>query len=339
MIIISRLILGFKPVFGLRCSRTKSLDIEIMHATFVNRPRMNYIKDSSNYWFVFRYVSTRVDFFWLLGSAYVTCRGIWMWERSCNIFSRTRRHVSKWLMILSTFCCTLGFPEVWTVFQHFTLRTAQRSALFPGCPTSEEARQLVDRIKGFKGRAQVCQERQRNMIMAAGHQRKELWSQQLSRVFWLHWKVSEGSDRIVQMFRRLRSHLADPRCPRNPWNLYFDPKFDSGTLVWVFGMFRPCLFPIDSEISEVQTDDHGAAQKVYDELLKLDAQCQQLSTAIWSSKGQLHPGHKITREWSIYIHFMFGKSIVLVEFWMNIRLGPAHPPPSLHIASKILRIS
>jgi hypothetical protein len=67
-------------------------------------------------------------------------------------------------------------------------------------------------------------------------------------------------------------------------------------LVWVFGMFRPCLFPIDSEISEVQTDDHGAAQKVYDELLKLDAQCQQLSTAIWSSKGQLHPGHKITRE-------------------------------------------
>ena len=36
-----------------------------------------------------------------------------MWERSCNIFSRTSRHVSKWLMILSTFCCTLGFPEVW----------------------------------------------------------------------------------------------------------------------------------------------------------------------------------------------------------------------------------
>eukprot|EP00435_Cladocopium_sp_Y103_P067824 s524_g30.t1 len=84
---------------------------------------------------------------------------------------------------------------------------------------SQEAHQLVDRIKGFKGRAQVCQERQRNMTMAAGHQRKELWSQQLSRV---------------------------------------------------------------------QIDDRGAAQKVYDELLKLDAQCQQLSAAIWSSKGQLH---------------------------------------------------
>lgn len=57
------------------------------------------------------------------------------------------------------------------------------------------------------------------MIMAAGHQRKELWSQQLSRV---------------------------------------------------------------------RADDHVAAEKVYDELLKLDTQCQQLSAAIWSSKGQLH---------------------------------------------------
>ena len=35
---------GFKPVFGVRCSRTKSAEGEMgetMHATFVNRPRMN----------------------------------------------------------------------------------------------------------------------------------------------------------------------------------------------------------------------------------------------------------------------------------------------------------
>eukprot|EP00438_Fugacium_kawagutii_P020250 Skav232487 [mRNA] locus=scaffold2877:336337:337574:- [translate_table: standard] len=42
---------------------------------------------------------------------------------------------------------------------------------------SQEAQQLVQRIKGLKGRAQICQERQRSRLQAAEEQRKELWTQ------------------------------------------------------------------------------------------------------------------------------------------------------------------
>lgn len=42
--------------------------------------------------------------------------------------------------------------------------------------------------------------------------------------------------------------------------------------------------------TEVAEDDREAAEKVYDELLKLDSECQQLQSAIWTSKEQLHLG-------------------------------------------------
>lgn len=47
---------------------------------------------------------------------------------------------------------------------------------------------------------------------------------------------------------------------------------------------------VDPGATEVAEDDREAAEKVYDELLKLDSECEQLQSAIWTSKEQLHLG-------------------------------------------------
>ncbi len=61
-----------------------------------------------------------------------------------------------------------------------------------------------------------------------------------------------------------------------------------------FGIFRQVgkcqglktADPVATKVAE----DREAAEKVYDELLKLDSECQQLQSAIWTSKEQLHLG-------------------------------------------------